>query len=414
MGPLPTAPTAVQQAVEDFAGTDLTIMSPSGYFDPYFALGTAKWKAATGGTATPITTDFAEYRVKMAGIVATGDPTFDILYTTAAFGYVLKFGERLMLPVGANFGDTTDFLDDSIKGLTSPDGVLRALPLYDSPFVWGWNKRVFAAIGEDPDNPPDSYDELFDLVPKLKANGVIPCVQPWLATQSNLFALLYWTQIYNSTGHPMFSDDRTQVLFEGDEGLATFETIERGFRTGWWDAAYLNLQNDNDAYTIFGDGSVATVMEGALPLPPGPMAAYGASHGVRQFPGILPGTTGSVGGPGGCAVSRFSTNVDAAWSWMRAQFGADVARAAALSSHYYPPARRSVMADPAVLRTIPRLAANALQDQGVTDPWSTPYDTQPIFNEVIAKLVSGDYTARQAHAAAVKGCQDAIVQYVSR
>ena len=41
--------------MEDFRGTDLKMMSPSGYFDPYFALGTAKWKAATGGTATPIT-----------------------------------------------------------------------------------------------------------------------------------------------------------------------------------------------------------------------------------------------------------------------------------------------------------------------------------------------------------------------
>ena len=171
----------------------------------------------------------------MAGIIATGDPTFDILYTTAAFGYVFKFGERLLLPVADNFGDTSDFLDNSIEGLTSPDGVLRALPLYDSPFVWGWNKRHFAAIGEDPDNPPDTYDELFALAPKFKAKGIIPCVQPWLATQSNLFAQLYWTQIYNSTGHPMFSDDRTQVLFDGDDGLLTFETIEKGIRSGWWD-----------------------------------------------------------------------------------------------------------------------------------------------------------------------------------
>jgi len=208
--------------VENYAGTDLRIMSPSGYFDPYFALGTAKWNAATGGTTTPVATDFAEYKLKMAGIIATGDPTFDILYTTAAFGYVFKFGERLFLPVADNFGDTSDFLDDATNGLKSPDGVLRALPLYDSPYVWGWNKRHFASIGEDPDNPPATYEELFALAPRFKANGIIPCVQPWLATQSNLFALLYWTQIYNSTGHTMFSPDNTQVLFDGDDGLLTF------------------------------------------------------------------------------------------------------------------------------------------------------------------------------------------------
>ena len=35
------------------------------------------------------------------------------------------------------------------------------------------------------------------------------------------------------------------------------------------------------------------------------------------------------------------------------------------------------------------------------------------FNEVIAKMISGDYTAAQAHSAAVKGCQDIIIKYLS-
>ncbi len=408
------APTAAPTAAaQNFAGTDLTIMSPGGYFDPYFALGTAKWNAATGGTATPVSTDFAEYRVKMAGIIATGDPSFDILYTTAAFGYVLRFGERLLLPIGDHVGDTSDFLDDSLQGLTSSDGVLRALPLYDNTYLWGWNKQHFAAIGEDPDNPPDTYDALFALVPKFKAKGIIPCVQPWLATEANLFAQLYWTQIYNSTSHPMFSDDQTQVMFDGDDGLLTFQTIEQGIGTGWWDPRYMNLANDNDAFKIFNDGNVATTMEGAYPVPTGDMAQFGANHGVRQFPGIKPGTTGSAGGPGGCGVSRFSTNVDAGWSWMRAQFSADVGKAAALSAGHYTVARESVITDPNVIEAIPLLAAFALQYQGVTNSWPTPYETQPVFNEVVTRMISGEYTAAQAQAAAVKGCQDVITKYLA-
>ena len=363
------SPTAAPSpAIESFVGTVLKIMSPSGYFDPYFALGTAKWNAATGGSATPVNTNFDEYPVKMAGIIATGDPSFDILYTVAAFGYMFRFGERLLLPIADHFGDTGDFLEGSLKGLTTPDGVLRALPLYDSPYVWGWNKKHFAAIGEDPENPPDTYDALFALVPKFKAKGIIPCVQPWLATQANLFAQLYWTQIYNSTGHPMFSDDRTQVMFDGDDGLLTFETIEKGIRTGWWDPTYMNVANDNDAYKIFGDGNVATVMEGAYTIRTGDMAQFGANHGVRQFPGIKPGTTGSVGGPGGSAVSKFSKNVDAGWSWMRAQFSADIAKAAALSDRHYPVARTSVITDPEVVKAIPLLAAYCPPVQGRDQP----------------------------------------------
>jgi maltose-binding protein MalE len=175
----------------------------------------------------------------------------------------------------------------------------------------------------------------------------------------------------------------------------------------------MNLANDNDAYRVFGDGNVATVMEGAYAIQTGDMAQFGPNHGIRQFPGIASGTTGSVGGSGGCAVSRFSRNVGASWSWMRAQFSADIAKAAALSDGHYPVARTSVITDPEVITSIPLLAAVALQYRGVTNPWPTPYDTQPVFNEVIAKIVSGDYTAKQAHVAAVKGCEDVIVKYLT-
>ena len=66
--------------------------------------------------------------------------------------------------------------------------------------------------------------------------SIIPCAQPWLGA-GGTFAQLYWTHIYNSTGHPMFSDDRTQVMFDGPEGLSAFQTIEAGLKSGLWDAA---------------------------------------------------------------------------------------------------------------------------------------------------------------------------------
>jgi ABC-type glycerol-3-phosphate transport system substrate-binding protein len=379
---------------------------------PYLDLGTAKWNAATGGTAISDNVTFAEKQIKQAGIIATQDPAYDIIYTTPAYGYMFKFGQRLLEPIADNFGDTSDFLDGSLKELTSPDGVLRALPLYDFPYVWGWNKKHFAAIGEDPENPPDTWDALFDLAPKFQAKGIIPCVQPWLATQAILFAQLYWTQMYNATGHPMFSDDRTQVMFDGDEGKLTFATIEKGFKTGWWDAKYMNITNEHDAYKIFGDGNVAAIMESESPALPAAMQPA-AVHGVRQFPGFVSGKTGSTGGPDGNSVSKFSKNKEAGWSWMRVTFSAEIAKAAALSDVHYPVARKSVIADPEVVKAIPLLAAYALQNQGATSLWGTPYDTQPVFNEVINKMISGDYTADQAHAAAVKGCQDVIIKYLS-
>jgi hypothetical protein len=293
------------------------------------------------------------------------------------------------------------------------------LPLYDFPSLWGWNKKHFAAIDEDPENPPDNYPALFALVPKFKAKGIIPCVQPWLATQSNLFALLYFTYIYNSTGHPMFSPDRTQLMFDGDEGKQTFTVIEEGFKSGFWDPKYMNLVNEHDAYKIFGDGKVATVRESESPALPA-ATADPAVHGIRQHPGVAPGTSGSTGGPDGLGVSKYSKNVDACWSWSKRTFGKEVELAAATTvtdstgaKVLYPVARTSVVADPAVIAAQPLQPLYQAQNKFQTDGWSTPYDTNPVFNEVIAKMISGDYDAAKAHAAAVKGVQDVIIKYLS-
>ena len=228
----------------------------------------------------------------MAAIIATEDPSFDILYTTAAFGYTLQFGPRLFLPIDDHAGDTTDFLDGSLKGLTSADGVQRALPLYDNPNVWGWNKRLFEAIGEDPDNPPDTYEALFALVPKFRAKGIIPCAQPWLATAVESVRAAVLDADLQLDGPSDVQRRPDPGAFDGDDGLLTFETIEAGIRSGWWDASYMNLANDNDAYRLFGDGNVATVMEAYGLVLDGDMAQFGAEPWRPPVPGDHAGDDG--------------------------------------------------------------------------------------------------------------------------
>jgi hypothetical protein len=181
----------------------------------------------------------------------------------------------------------------------------------------------------------------------------------------------------------------------------------------------MNITNEHDAYKIFLDGNVATIRWSESPIATGAMADP-KNVGIRQQPGYRPGTTGSTGGPDGLGVSKFSKNIPAAWSWSRANFSAEVEKAAATTVKdstgalvLYPVARTSVVSDPDVIKAQPLQPVYALQNKGNTNPWSTPYDTTPVFNEVIAKMISGDYTAAQAHAAAVKGCQDIIIKYLS-
>jgi ABC-type glycerol-3-phosphate transport system substrate-binding protein len=414
----PATPTPAPS--ESFGGVQLHNFT-GGYMIPWLDAGTAAWKAATGGDAISDNVDFASKQIKQAGIIATQDSSYDMMYTTAAYGYIQKFAARLLEPVTAdNFGDLSDFFPNSLKQLSSADGALRAVPLYDFPTLWGWNKKLFAQIGEDPENPPDNYPDLFKLAPKFQAAGIIPCVQPWLATQANLFALNYFVNIWNSTGLPLLTPDRTGIGFAGDEGRQIFQLIQDGFKSGFWDAKYMNLTNEHDAYKVFGDGNVATIIQSESPILQGDLANFGPSHGIRVHPGWKPGTSGSQGGPDGLGVSKFSAQKDAAWSWSRYTFSAAVEKEAATTVKdstgalvLYPVARTSVVADPDVIKAQPLQPLYAAQNKFQTDRWSSPYDLAPIFNEVIAKMIDGSYDASAAFSVAVKGSQDLIIKYLS-
>ena len=91
-GPPASATPEPTPVPEDYAGVELHNFT-GGYMIPWLDAGTAKWKAETGGNAISDNVTFEEKQIKQAGIIATQDPAYDMMYTTAAYGYVPKFGE---------------------------------------------------------------------------------------------------------------------------------------------------------------------------------------------------------------------------------------------------------------------------------------------------------------------------------
>ena len=400
------SPSPAGTPVVSYAGTTLHNHT-GGYSIPAFEIGLAHWKEETGGDATFENIPFDEKPVKIAGMIATQDSSWDLQYTYDLF--MQRFGSRLLLPLeGKYLGDLSDFLDVAIKGFTTQsDQVVRGLPIHFSMWLWDWNATLFEKIGEDGDAPPTTYEELFALAPKFKEAGIIPSVQPWLGS-GGTFAAFYFKHIYNSTGHPMFSEDRTQVMFDGEEGLKTFNTIEAGLKSGWWDPAYLNITNEHDAFLVFGKGNVAAVVHSETPLEP-PVEG----HKNGPFPGIDAGTTGSSPGADGLGVSKFSVQQDASWSFFNRLYTPDVAKEISMSETKYPPTRTSVITDPEVIALQPLLPAYEAQSKGQVDLWSTPYAYEPVFDDVISRMIKGELTGAAAHEAAVKGTQDVIIKYLS-
>lgn len=398
-------PTPVPTGDGSYAGVTLNTFS-GGYSinAQNVALGT--WAAQTGGNAIFDNVPFDEKPIKLAGIIATQDPSWDLIYTYDKF--MQQFGARILVPMADGYtGDVSDFSPSILPSFTSQtDQILRGLPTHFGGYAWAWNKEVFEAIGEDPENPPDTWDALIELTPKFTEAGYKACVQSWLG-QGGTFGDFFYKQMYNSFGVPFLSPDRTAAAFGGPEGLRTFEVIERGLRAGYWDPESLNITNEHDAFQLWNQGGIGSLIIGSDNSPTLP------SFGIRQQPGVESGTTGSVEGSDGLGISRFSGQQEAAWSFFNVMYSPDVARRIVLeTAEAYPPARISLLNDPDVQAANPFVTVWAAQSQGQVNLWSAPYNYSPIFDEVISKLASGEFSAQQAHDTAVTGVQDLITQWL--
>ena len=99
VAPAPT-PTAgrdrgvrtAQAEAENFEGVTVrvwTTLTP----DQLVKNAKASWEPRTGGTVEITTLDFGDVPIKYAGVIATQDPSVDVLYTYA--GFMGQFGDRI-------------------------------------------------------------------------------------------------------------------------------------------------------------------------------------------------------------------------------------------------------------------------------------------------------------------------------
>ena len=78
-----------------------------------------------------------------------------------------------------------------------------------------------------------------------------------------------------------------------------------------------------------------------------------------------------------------------------------------------PATRTSVLDNPEVqAANATKTPVWAAQSKGSLNLWSAPYDYTPVFDDVMAKMVSGEYDAAAAQAAAVGGTQKVIQEWL--
>ena len=408
---------AAQSPAPDYSGVTLRVWSGTTAGGPAEAAG-AEWAKLTGGTVQVEVIPFAERSIKFAGLIAGQDPSIDLLYIYSDFAG--RFGDRLY----ENLSDPQWAIDSSvfvpaIIPILSSDGGLRGLPLHSEMLIYIYNKKMFADAGLDPDNLPDTWDGLYAAAEELREGDRYACQLAWQADYGGAGFYLPW--LNSIPGAALLSEDRTQVLFGDENGLAAFKSIEAGIKGGFFDP---NLAPDQTDYAIgqnFNDGKTASQIAfaelwgyavGGNPTD-FPTTLLPEDVGATILPGITSGTSGSINGFEGFGLNRFGVQKEAALDFLKYLTGPAYQKTMNLAKTL-PSSRTDVLSDPEVTAVYPIGEVLAEQGQYNLSRYASPYDWTPPVSDALGKLYRGEITAEQAHEESVKGVNDIVITYLSQ
>ena len=400
----------------DYSGVTLQVWS-GGTTGPPTDKAATEWGKLTGGTAVVTVVPFAERALKFAGLIAGQDSSIDLLYISGQFAG--QFGDRLYDDLSdPSWGIDTSVFVPAIIPIFTSDGGLRGLPLHSEMEIYIYNKAMFKAAGLDPENPPDTWDALYAAAPALTDGDRYPCQIPWQVSYgSAAFYLIYLNSI---PGAKLLSDDRTQVLFGDDNGLAAFKAIEAGIKAGFFDP---NLAPDIEDYAIggnFNNEKVASMINfaelwgyatGGDPKN-FPTTILPEDVGATIVPGISSGDSGSINGFEGFGLNKFGLQKEAALSFLQYLTGVEYQTQMNLAKTL-PSSRTAVLESPEVQAVYPVGEVLAAQGGFNLERYASPYDWTPPVSDALGKIYRGEATAEEAHAAAVQGVTDIVLTYLS-
>jgi ABC-type glycerol-3-phosphate transport system substrate-binding protein len=231
----------------------------------------------------------------------------------------------------------------------------------------------------------------------------------------------YFLCFFNSIpGARLLSDDRTQVLFGGPEGLQAMQAIEAGIKAGFFDP---NLSPDIEDYAtggLFNQAKTASQINFAelWGYATGgdpenfPTTITPDEVGVTIMPGIESGNSGSVNGFEGFGINKFGQQKEAALHFLQYMSGPEYQKKLNLTK-VLPSSISSVLTDPEVAAVYG--VGEVLAEQGTynLDRYASPYDWTPPINAALAQLYRGEIDASTAHEQAVAGVQEIVNTYLA-
>ncbi|MBQ8803186.1 MAG: ABC transporter substrate-binding protein [Tyzzerella sp.] len=382
----------IESACEEFNAENPDIVVEPVYTGNYDDTVTKIQTAIQGGTPPDVFVSLATQRFTMAS-TGMAMPLDDLIAAD-------EEGEEYI----ADF--LPGFMEDSYV-----DGKIYSIPFQRSTEIMYYNKDKFVEAGLDPEDPPETWDELVEYAKKLTTDD---CYGVGIALNSGS---AQWTftaySLQNSTdGKMLMSEDGKEVFFDTPENVEALQ---------FW----LDLQNKHkvmaegivqwtDLPTQFLAGEVAMIYHTT-----GNMANINSNATFEYGTCFLPGNKQMAAPTGGgnfyISSGISEERVQAAWKFIK--FMTETERAAQWSLDTGYVATRQSCFETDLIKNyyeeVPQ-AKVAYEQISVAKPELTTYNAAEIWrvlNDNIQSAVVGDATAKEALKNAQKEAEEILADY---
>ncbi len=163
---------------------------------------------------------------------------------------------QLMKDFGKKF-DPKIYIPTISSYYSTPKGEMLSLPFNSSTSVMYYNKDAFKAAGLDPEKPPVTWPEFFEVAKKLKASGMEGGFSTNWISWIQLENFAAWHNLPFGTKANGFEGLDTELVFNSPLVLKHFETIYQLSK----DKVFIYGGRENKANPLFSSGQVGMHFE---------------------------------------------------------------------------------------------------------------------------------------------------------
>ena len=306
---------------------------------------TAAFETATGAKINVTYIPSDQRTTKFASIVATKDPTYDLIVATVleAESYANIMYENLEGKLDpATLPDMTTYTTAGGQGA-------YALPNLDGVAITYWNTERVQQAGLDPAVNPVKWDDLWAMCDKVNAQfaGQFCLDLPFPNSQ---ISFAYWSMLLNAACGEMYTPDLRQTAFNTPQGLAALETFKKW--ASYADRGSFSLPGSYEASKRLAQGNLTTYSFGfsneykQFLTDPAESKIIG-KIGFNLIPGIGDCTTGSYNGWEGYGINVNGDQAKKAAAYAYLDWLVNVPSQTEMSRNFgFLPVRKSLLANP--------------------------------------------------------------------